>query len=53
MTSDLQAHPHTVSFLRLLDRSKLPDHVIARFKWLAWIHWSSRSGANFRHLLLG
>jgi hypothetical protein len=53
MTEQLRVHPHTAAFLRMLDRSRLPDHVVARFKWLAWIHWSSRSRANFHHLIVG
>jgi len=46
-------HPHTTALCGIVDRSRLPDHIAARLKWIAWIHWSSRSGANFFHLLLG
>lgn len=45
-------HHHTAAICRMIDRMRLPDPEAARLKWLAWVHWSSRSGANFFHLLI-
>lgn len=45
-------HPFTKALADAADRLPgLPEHERARFKWLAWIRWSSRSGANFFNLM--
>lgn len=47
-------HPNTAAIARMIDYSRrLPEAEKARLKWLAWVHWSSRSGANFRTLKIG
>lgn len=50
----MKPHLHTISFQRAIERDRrLPAADKARLLWLAWIHFSSRSGANFRSLLVG
>lgn len=40
----MRPHPHTVALADAADRCpRLSDAQRARLKWLAWVHFSSRS----------
>jgi len=48
----MKPHPHTAALVRAAEMLPgLRPHERARFAWLAWVHFSSRSRRNVGYLL--
>lgn len=43
---------HTKNLVTAAERIDMPSHRRLELIWLAWIHFSSRSGVNVAHLIL-